>query len=200
MGATFMWFSSTLVAIGLLLSTNSLQTMAMPARDAASEQPAIMEGAYLPDHAVVRENVCRNVPVGYGIPGFQPGTHQKLVRKMFGVPATISRGYWQEATAWVYHLIPDRVSVGFLFDPDSHLLKQTEASFVPDIVDYRLALETLNSMLGCQLNADIRQGFHQVWQGKQQQYSFTLDTYKGSIHWENSDRVYIGVWKQGFHQ
>lgn len=195
-----MFVSVTLLAIGLLLSSHSLATQAMPVNSPARHSPVVLEGAYLPNNAAVREHVCRNVPLGYGIPGFQPGTHQKLVRKMFGVPSTISGGYWQNTTAWVYHLIPEQVSVGFLFNRDSLLLQQTEASFVAEKVDPHLALETLNSMLGCHLPPEVRQKFHQVWQGKQQQYSFTLNGYQGKIQWENRDRVYIGIWKQGFHR
>ncbi|WP_244533024.1 hypothetical protein [Geitlerinema sp. PCC 9228] len=188
------------MAVGLLLSTHSLAATAIPTQPAASEATStVIEGIYLPNNAAIRENVCRHIPVGYGIPGFQPGTHRKLVRKMFGVPAIVAPGYWQNTTAWVYHLMPDRVSVGFLFDRHSHLLQQTEASFTTEQVEPRLALETLNSMLGCQLNAEITQGFYQVWQGKQQQYSFTLNSYQGIIQWESSDRVYIGIWQQGLH-
>ena len=59
---------------------------------------------------------CDEIPSGYGIPGFKPGIDKNQVFQMFGTPAKIETGYWPNTQAVFYHLIPNRVSLGFLFD------------------------------------------------------------------------------------
>ncbi|WP_242541396.1 hypothetical protein [Phormidium pseudopriestleyi] len=154
------------------------------------------------------ENIpCRQEPIGLGIPGFQPGIHQDSVFQMFGFPSQTLPGYWPNTHAVTYDLIPHQVSLGFLFDRQSLLLQQTEASFAQS-VNTDIILGTLNSMLGCQLNEEITSGFQQVWQGQVRRYRFALGHLKGAIEWEirstssgvqKAERVYIGIWQAGLH-
>ena len=153
---------------------------------------------YLPTEEEIYGHFCREVPVGTGIPGFQPGMRKNQVLQMFGTPAEILPGYWQDTIAVSYDLIPDRVSLGFLFDKESHILRQTEAAFA-NSVKLKTVLATLNSMLGCQLNEEIKQGLKKVWQNKNSQYQFNLDALEGVMHWEERDRLYIGIWQQDLH-
>ncbi|MGC1248426.1 MAG: hypothetical protein WA865_19620, partial [Spirulinaceae cyanobacterium] len=146
---------------------------------------------YLPTEEEIYENFCQEVPVGIGIPGFKPGIKKQQVLQMFGTPAEILPGYWQDTIAVSYDLIPNRVSLGFLFDKESKVLRQTEAAFA-NSVKFKTVLATLNSMLGCQLNEEIKQGLRQVWQDKNSQYYFNLNTLEGIVHWEKRDRLYIG--------
>lgn len=155
------------------------------------------------------ENIpCRQEPIGLGIPGFQPGIHQDSVFRMFGFPSQTLPGYWPNTHAVSYDLIPHEVSLGFLFDRQSLLLQQTEASFAQS-VNTEIILGTLNSMLGCQLNEEITSGFQQVWQGQVRRYQFALGHLKGAIEWEirstssgtqQAARVYIGIWQAGLHR
>ncbi|MCT7982789.1 hypothetical protein NG796_05720 [Laspinema sp. A4] len=155
------------------------------------------------------ENIpCRQEPIGLGIPGFQPGIHQDSVFRMFGFPSQTLPGYWPNTHAVSYDLIPHEVSLGFLFDRQSLLLQQTEASFAQS-VNTEIILGTLNSMLGCQLNEEISSGFQQVWRGQVRRYSFALGHLKGAIEWEirptssgnpPAQRVYIGIWQKGLHR
>ncbi|MEB3827468.1 hypothetical protein [Phormidium sp. CCY1219] len=164
---------------------------------------------FAPEEVDLENIPCRNEPVGLGIPGFQPGVPKSAVIKMFGAPKYKLPGYWPNTNAFSYELIPDEVSLGFLFDRDSQLLRQTEASFAQS-VSTEIILGTLNSMLGCQLNPEITQGFQQVWLGETPSYSFSLDHLNGIIHWEERDvlsgvppphpRVYIGIWEKGLHR
>ncbi|HEY9631869.1 MAG TPA: hypothetical protein V6D14_00590 [Coleofasciculaceae cyanobacterium] len=144
------------------------------------------------------EHQCRGVPTGVGIPAFQPGIVKKDVLRMLGVPTGTSRGYWPNTGAVYYALIPDQVSLGFLFDKHSQRIRQTEASFTVG-VDSRIVLLTLNGMLGCQLNEQIEQGLHQVRQGESRQYFFSLNSLKGVIERQKSDRLYIGIWEADLH-
>jgi hypothetical protein len=141
---------------------------------------------------------CQDFPTGVGIPAFQPGIVKKDVLRMLGAPTGIARGYWPNTRAVYYELIPNQVSLGFLFDRHSERIRQTEASFTSS-VDSRLVVLTLNGMLGCQLNEQIEQGLHQVRQGETRQYSFGLNSLKGVIEWQRSNRLYIGIWEADLH-
>ena len=144
------------------------------------------------------EEQCKEFPEGDGIPAFQPGIVKNDVLRMLGSPTRISRGYWPNTSAVVYDLIPNEVSLGFLFDQYSERIRQTEASFT-DGVESKIVLLTLNGMLGCKLNEKIEQGLEQVRQRKSRNYYFTLDTLKGVIERQKSDRLYIGIWEADLH-
>lgn len=144
------------------------------------------------------ENQCREIPTGDGIPGFQPGIEKNDVLRMLGVPSGTSRGYWPNTRAVFYELIPEQVSLGFLFDRHTERIRQTEASFTQG-VDSQIVLLTLNGMLGCQLNDKIQQGLQQVQQGQSRQYFFNLNSLKGVIERHHSDRLYIGIWEADLH-
>ena len=138
------------------------------------------------------------MPTGDGIPAFQPGNVKTDVLRMLGSPTRTSQGYWRNTNAVVYDLIPNQVSLGFLFDKYSERIRQTEASFT-DEVDSKIVLLTLNGMLGCKLNQQIEQGLEQVRQRKSQNYYFKLDELKGVIERQTSDRLYIGIWEEDLH-
>ena len=144
------------------------------------------------------ENQCREVPDGVGIPAFQPGILKQDVLRVLGVPSGTSRGYWPNTRAVFYELIPEQVSLGFLFDRASERIRQTEASFTSG-VDERTVSLTLNGMLGCKLNEQIKQGLQKVRQGEYQKYLFRLDSLKGIIERKKSDRLYIGIWEADLH-
>lgn len=144
------------------------------------------------------ERQCREFPSGIGVPAFQPGILKKDVLQMLGVPTRSSRGYWPNTRAVSYELIPDQVSLGFLFDKNSERVRQTEASFTSQ-VDSHLVVLTLNGMLGCKLNEEIQQGLQQVQQRVSRQYFFSLDSLQGVIEWQKSNRLYIGIWEAGLH-
>jgi hypothetical protein len=141
---------------------------------------------------------CHNVPAGVGIPGFKPGTLRTQVRQMFGTPTRTLTGYWPNTTAVIYDLIPNEVSLGFLFDKDSEILRQTEASFA-DSVESRVIQTTLNGMLGCQLSDSIKQGLQQIEQRQSNRYFFTTESLKGVIERDQRQRIYIGIWEADLH-
>lgn len=146
----------------------------------------------------VLENQCNKVPVGMGIPGFKPGTPKSHVRQMFGSPNRTVTGYWPNTTAMIYDLIPDKVSLGFLFDKDSEYLRQTEASFA-DSIELDAIQITLNSMLGCRLNEQIKLGLQLVQQRQSSRYFFFLESLKGVIERDDRQRIYIGIWEADLH-
>ncbi|NET50462.1 MAG: hypothetical protein F6K09_17555, partial [Merismopedia sp. SIO2A8] len=113
------------------------------------------------------DNQCRTFPNGVGIPAFQTGIAKHHVIYMLGEPNGTSQGYWPNTTTVFYDLIPEQISLGFIFDKDSGVIRQTEASFT-EIVEIPVIVKILNGMLGCQLNEKIEEGLQRVWQGESQ--------------------------------
>lgn len=144
------------------------------------------------------ETRCREVPTGVGIPAFQPGITKEDVIRLLGTPSGTARGYWPNTRAVFYDLIPNQISLGFLFDRSSQRIRQTEASFTTD-VESQTVLLTLNGMLGCKLNQQIQQGLEQVWQKQSGQFSFRLDYLEGVIERQQGGRIYIGIWEEDLH-
>ncbi|HEY9650474.1 MAG TPA: hypothetical protein V6C95_07415 [Coleofasciculaceae cyanobacterium] len=144
------------------------------------------------------ETQCQDIPSGVGIPAFQPGLAKTHVLQMLGTPTGIARGYWPNTRAVFYELIPNEVSLGFLFDRQTERIRQTEASFTAG-TDPQTVLLTLNGMLGCQLNDQIEQGLQKVWQREARQYSFRLGSLEGVIERQRGDRLYIGIWEEDLH-
>lgn len=141
---------------------------------------------------------CNQVPTGDGIPGFRPGVDKSQVFQMFGTPTGTEIGYWPNTQAVFYHLIPNRVSVGFLFDQQSGKLRQTEAAFSQQ-VDLKIILITLNSMSGCRLNPSLEAGLKSVHNRQRQSYLFVIDSLEGIIERDQLDRIYIGIWESDLH-
>jgi hypothetical protein len=141
---------------------------------------------------------CDEIPSGYGIPGFRPGINQNQIFQMFGTPAGTEIGYWPNTQAVFYHLIPNRVSLGFLFDKKSGKLRQTEAAFSQK-VDLQTILITLNSMSGCRLNSTLELGLKSVYNRQAKDYYFAVDSLKGIIQRDQYDRIYIGIWEADLH-
>ncbi len=77
---------------------------------------------------------------------------------MFGVPTGTEKGYLAHTDAVFYELIRDRVSLGFLFDGNSGVIRQTEASFVTEF-DFQEVLKTFDAMSGCQINQELQLGW-----------------------------------------
>lgn len=159
--------------------------------------PGIFEVLPQPLGEVIEEQ-CRDAPSGNGIPGFQPGIMKKDVLRMLGTPTRISGGYWPNTRAVFYELIPEQVSLGFLFDRRSQRIRQTEASFT-NRVSSKIVLMTLNGMLGCQLNEPIQRGLQQVQKGQSKKYYFKLKTLEGIIEQQKGERLYIGIWEADLH-
>ncbi|TVR12709.1 MAG: hypothetical protein EA395_05345 [Phormidium sp. GEM2.Bin31] len=181
------------IAMGLLMAP---AVMAQELSWSRGVRQAESEGERIPQ-VVPQQLRCQDQPSGFGLPGFQPGTPKPQVERLIGAPAAVQRGYWGNSTALVYYLIPNQVSLGFLFDDKSNVLQQTEASFHHGL-ELPLVLSTLDSMLGCQLDEAIEGGFYQVWERETPQYRFQLSAMEGVIFWESDTHVYIGVWQQGF--
>ncbi len=135
-----------------------------------------------------------NVPV----PGFTPGVAEPTIIAKLGEPTKSGTGYWNNTRSAQYDLVPDQVTVAYLYDKDTAKVRQTEASFAQSI-DRTIMIETLNGMLDGSLTASIEEGFNSVWKRNANQYPFSTATLKGTIERNDRDRIYIAVWEADLH-
>ena len=200
-----------LLLTGLLPLVVSLKNYDRPIVCFTSAKHQLIAATIIPDFSIpiipqdrfpqppqIELDQCDQVPSGYGIPGFKPGIDKNQVLQMFGTPTGTETGYWPNTKAIFYHLIPNRVSVGFLFDQNSGKLRQTEAAFSQE-VELETILTTLNSMSGCRLNPALEAGLKSVHNRQKKSYVFVIDSLKGIIERDQFDRIYIGIWEADLH-
>ncbi|HBB31609.1 MAG TPA: serine/threonine protein kinase [Cyanobacteria bacterium UBA8803] len=136
-----------------------------------------------------------------GFPAFAPGTSRKTVESALGSPTKASKGLWNTRALVYEDFVPNQVSLGYLFDPSSGRLRQTEASFY-NSVEVEAIAKTLDQMLSGNLTPDIQQGLSRVYNRRSNRYRFTINNgtpLKGVIERNEYDRVYIGVWEADLH-
>jgi serine/threonine protein kinase len=134
------------------------------------------------------------------IVGLPTGTSEEQVIDRLGSPTqTNPNGYWPNTHTALYEVVPDEVTLGFIYDKDNNQVQQTEAAFAPSI-DPATILETTNGMLNGNLPAEVEQGINQVWSRQTNRYSFTLGDLKGVIERNDRDRIYVGIWEAELHE
>ena len=99
----------------------------------------------------------------------------------------------------MYDLIPNEVTVAYLYDKTTNRVRQTEASLAQSVSRATMA-ETLNGMLDGGLTAPIEQGLTQVYNRQSNQFVFdTRLGLKGTIERNDKDRIYMSVWEADLH-
>ena len=136
------------------------------------------------------------------IPGFAPGTQRRAIEFALGEPTRESSGLWGNTQAVLYaDQIPGQVDLGYLFDPGSGRLRQTEATFDPSM-DIEILSGTLEDMTSNNLSTQIEKGLTAVYRGKVDRFDFTSgrrDRLKGTIQRSEDDRIYLAVWEADLH-
>lgn len=135
------------------------------------------------------------------IPAFAPGTQQTYVKEQLGNPTKSSKGLWNTRALLYEDYIPGQVSLGYLYEPSSGRIRQTEASFAQS-VELEMISQTLDRMLNNNASADIEQGLENVYQGRSNRYTFATgrnNNLKGVIQRNERDRIYVGVWEADLH-
>jgi serine/threonine-protein kinase len=135
------------------------------------------------------------------IPGFAPGTQQSYVKEELGKPTKSTKGLWNTRALLYENYIPNQVSLGYLYDPSSGRVRQTEVS-VAESVDLQTISNTLDRMLNNNATADIQQGLEKVYQNRSNRYRFVSgrnNSLKGIIERNEPGRIYIGVWEADLH-
>ncbi|MEH2417731.1 protein kinase domain-containing protein [Nostoc sp.] len=132
------------------------------------------------------------------VPAFPTGTPRNIVEATLGKPNQDLRGAWGKTRAVVYKLVPDKIDLGYLFDRNSKVLRQTEVSFA-ESVDPQVMETTLNGMLDGQATEEIKQGLKQVQQRQSDNFSFKNGSVKGQIIRQQCDFIYISIWDVDLH-
>lgn len=147
----------------------------------------------------INENIPRGILTRASIPGFPVGTSEGEIRNALGNPTKITKGVWKNTRAVLYEdYVPGEVSLGYLFDRDTQVLRQTEASFHPS-VDSETIFNTLNKMLGSPVSREIKLQMERVYRRENRKYSFSVGLLKGVIQRNDRDRLYIGIWDADLH-
>ncbi|NJK65302.1 MAG: protein kinase [Microcoleus sp. CSU_2_2] len=132
------------------------------------------------------------------VPGFAVGTPETQVVDALGEPTdTQAKGYWPNTRTALYDLVPNQITLGYIYDRDSGQLVQTEGSFAQSVDD--LVVRTaLNGMLGG-ADANVMQGFQEVQQRRSNRFTFRKGSLEGVIERNDRDRIYIAVWDDNLH-
>ncbi|MBD1844391.1 protein kinase [Cyanobacteria bacterium FACHB-63] len=132
------------------------------------------------------------------IPGFPVGTSEQEVRSALGEPAQTGRGYWQNTRSALYEVVPDRITLAYLYDRSTNQVRQTEVSFAQSVDDLTVQV-TVNGMLGSRATPEIINGLKQVYRRERDRYRFQQGNLKGVIERNERDRIYVGVWDADLH-
>lgn len=132
------------------------------------------------------------------VPGFPTGTAIDSIKGQLGEPTSAGEGFWSNTRSALYDLVPDQVTVAYLYDKTTNKVRQTEASFAQS-VDRTVMANTLSSMLDGALTAPIEEGLNNVRNRNSNQYNFSTGTLKGTIERNDKDRIYIAVWEADLH-
>jgi serine/threonine protein kinase len=169
-------------------------TPVAPTPDPPPQSPDPIPSTPSPQPSSTDTSSSANVPV----PGFTTGVAEQTIVAKLGEPSKSGTGYWNNTRSAQYDLVPDQVTVAYLYDKDTAKVRQTEASFAQSI-DRAVMVETLNGMLDGSLTAPIEEGFNSVWKRNSNQYTFSTATLKGTIERNDRDRIYIAVWEADLH-
>ncbi|MEG5064635.1 serine/threonine-protein kinase [Microcoleus sp. B3-A4] len=132
------------------------------------------------------------------IPGYTVGTAESQILSELGEPTdSQARGYWPNTRTALYEILPNRITLGYIYDRDSGELVQTEGSFAQSVDD--LVVRTaLNGMVGG-ASREILQGLGDVQQRRSNRFTFRKGSLEGMIERNERDRIYIGVWDENLH-
>ncbi|MBP0030989.1 MAG: serine/threonine protein kinase, partial [Roseofilum sp. Guam] len=122
--------------------------------------------------------------------GFPPGTSEALVLAALGEPSQTTPGLWG-TKAISYDL--GKIKLGYLLDPNTGTIRQTEVSFDPTI-DRFISRVMVNGMLGSNAPLAVIDEFERVHRGQARYYEFSHQNWRGVIERESNDRIYVAVW------
>ncbi|MEL6469416.1 MAG: serine/threonine-protein kinase [Cyanobacteria bacterium J06623_4] len=124
------------------------------------------------------------------IPGFGPGESEDKIRGQLGAPTQeAATGNFYTA---VYDVVPNRVSLAYVYDRDSVEVRQSEATFSP--ATDRLVMRTaLLGMLDGRSTRSIEAGLEAVRTGERDRFDFESKGFAGSIERNDYGHIHIYV-------
>ncbi|MGJ3250299.1 MAG: serine/threonine protein kinase [Elainellaceae cyanobacterium] len=134
----------------------------------------------------------RNPSATRSVPGFPPGTPTRQIETLLGTPDQSGQGNQPNTRYAQYNLIPNRVSLRYVYDQSSEQVEQTQASF-SQAVDPLVMRVAVNGMVGSSMTEEIEQGLIQVQKRQSDRYSFQSGDIRGVIERDGSDRLRVTV-------
>ena len=131
------------------------------------------------------------------LPTFPVGTTEEELRQALGEPDWKSEGYWSNSRAWLYNTVAHQIELGYLFDVNTHKLRQSEVSFAQS-TDLETIQETLTGLLNGN-SASAQAGLMQIYRRQTRLYAFQVGSLEGIIQRHKNNKIYIGVWDADFH-
>ena len=199
-----------LIVRSLLSKTRAPDAPSAPVRGRRGEGETRRHGEFSNNFTV---SPCPRVPVSVSttecnlvssgtiaahVPGFPVGTPQSSVRAALGKPTKSSRGLWNTRAMSYENFVP-QINLGYLYNPDSGLIRETEAAFAPTL-DPQIMVTTLNEMLRGGATEEIKRGLQQVQQRQVDHYSFIKGPLKGIVVRQYCGLIYISVWDADLHE
>lgn len=128
--------------------------------------------------------------------GYPVGTSEDEIVATLGEPSRVSSGLWN-TRAISYNLRSQRVNLGYLIDPNTGQVQQTEASF-SQAIDPLTMQVTLNGMFGGTAPVEVLDGLIGVQRNELSEYPIDTGNLQGIIQRDAEERVYIGIWDRSF--
>lgn len=136
----------------------------------------------------------QGVPTVRGLP---VGTSQREIEATLGQPTKTGKGFFGDTRTATYEVIPNEITLGYVYDRASGRVVQTEASFAQSAYVGQMK-STLNGMTSI-ASTQVLDGLQRVYDRQANRYSFTKGNLKGVIERNAQDRIYIGVWDASLH-
>ncbi|MEL6353523.1 MAG: serine/threonine-protein kinase [Cyanobacteria bacterium J06627_28] len=124
------------------------------------------------------------------IPGFSPGDTEDQIKARLGTPTQESsrNGYYTS----VYDVVPNRVSLAYVYEQGDIDVRQSEATFSP-ATDRLVIRTTLSGMLDGRSTREIEQGLEAVRTGARDRYTFERRGFSGVIERNAYGHLHIYV-------
>ncbi|MGB7247733.1 MAG: serine/threonine-protein kinase [Phormidesmis sp.] len=125
------------------------------------------------------------------VPGFPPGASEDEIQGRLGRPTeeAATKGFYTAT----YNLVPNRITLGYVYEEGSIQVKQSEAAFSPSI-DRLVMRTTLLGMLDGRSSKKIEDGLEDVRRGERDRFDFKRKGFSGAI--ERNSNGYIHMYVQ----
>ncbi|MBE9227690.1 hypothetical protein IQ264_19880 [Phormidium sp. LEGE 05292] len=127
------------------------------------------------------------------IPAFPVGTPISAVKQALGKPTFDTRGQWKTRAVSYTDYLPGQVSLGYLYDPESQVIRETEIAFNQS-VDIQVMQKTVNDLLLGSVGEEVNRKLERVYQRQSRRQNFTSGSLKGEITRDEKDQIYIAIW------
>ncbi|MGI8936380.1 MAG: serine/threonine protein kinase, partial [Phormidesmis sp.] len=157
-----------------------------PPKSNSSEPPLLLTNSGNPANAQPGNTGSGIV----AIPGFPPGASEDDIRARLGSPTRESSqdGFYTS----VYTVVPNRVTLAYVYNEDSTRVRQSEAAFSP-ATDRLVMLAAFLGMLDGRSTKKIEDGLEAVRKGERDRFTFKNSGFSGTVERNANGYVHIYV-------